>query len=415
MDILHVIRTMDPAWGGPVEGVRNIAVQAAAAGHHLEVTCLDEVEAPWLKNLDLHVNAIGPAKWGRFGYSRTLDAWLAANIRRFDVVIANGIWMYFSSAIRRAALAANIPYFVFAHGALDPWFKRYHLKQIKKQLYWTLVERSVLRDAAAVLFTTAEEEALSRGAFWPYRCNAKVVGYGIGDPLRSVGLPSGGLSARELLRRALPELGDRPYLLFLARLHEKKGIDLLLQAIACNARNYPEHAFVIAGPGDDDYVSELKALAAQLGIDEQLIWAGPLYREQKWAVMRGAEAYILPSHQENFGISVVEALACSVPVLITNKVNIWREILAEGAGLAENDDASGACRLLAHWSGLRPEQKQSMRECARRCFVNHFDLANTSANLFGLLAQFARVNFPRALPNATLNSRLRRSSVSGAT
>src|SRR5690242_8016837 len=119
MRILHVIRTMNPAWGGPVEGVRSIASQAAIRGHHLEATCLDDPAAPWLKTIDMHINAVGRGRCGNFGYSRELDSWLTANIRRFDVVIANGIWMYFSAAVRRAAVESEIPYFVFTHGALD--------------------------------------------------------------------------------------------------------------------------------------------------------------------------------------------------------------------------------------------------------------------------------------------------------
>jgi glycosyltransferase involved in cell wall biosynthesis len=390
MKILHVIRTMDPAWGGPVEAVKNIAAHAAVLGHSLEITCLDVPQAPWLKGSDLCINAIGPGRFGMFGYSRRLDSWLASNISRFDVVVANGIWMYFSAAVRRAATRARVPYYVFTHGALDPWFKhRYPLKQIKKQLYWSLFEHKVLRDAAAVLFTTAEEQAVSRWAFWPYRCNAKVVGYGIADPFlsnsntRSIDRTE----ARQLLKSALPEVGERQFLLFLARIHEKKGIDLLLQAIARNNDSYQEYAFVIAGPGKDTYVSELKAQAVQLGLEKKLIWAGPLYGELKWAAIREAEAYILPSHQENFGISVVEALACSVPVLITDKVNIWREIVAEGGGLAGSDDVSGISRLLEKWSGLHPEQRAAMRECARRCFLNHFEIRRTSADLFDLYTQ----------------------------
>jgi glycosyltransferase involved in cell wall biosynthesis len=296
--------------------------------------------------------------------------------------------MYFSSAVRRAALRANIPYFVFTHGALDPWFRRhYPLKQIKKQIYWTLFEYKVLRDAAAVLFTTAEERAVSHGAFWPYKCNSKVVGYGIGDPCNSKARSIERSEARQMLKSSLPALGDRKFLLFLARIHEKKGIDLLLQAIAMNSEKYREHAFVIAGPGDKPYFAELKALAKHLGLDEQLIWAGPLYGEMKWAAFCEAEAYILPSHQENFGISVVEAMAYSLPVLVTNKVNIWREIVAERGGLAENDDVNGISRLLKQWSELRPEQKASMRERARQCFLDHFDITRTGANLFKQLAQ----------------------------
>src|ERR1700730_11231270 len=102
MKILHVIRTLDPAWGGPVEGLKNIAVQGEVAGHEVEVICLDAANDTWIKTWDLRVYAVGPAKGRKFGYSRRLDEWLASNIRRYDVVVANGIWMYFSAAVRRA-------------------------------------------------------------------------------------------------------------------------------------------------------------------------------------------------------------------------------------------------------------------------------------------------------------------------
>jgi glycosyltransferase involved in cell wall biosynthesis len=99
---------------------------------------------------------------------------------------------------------------------------------------------------------------------------------------------------------------------------------------------------------------------------------------------------VLPSHQENFGISVVEALACGIPVLITNKVNIWREIVADGCGLAETDDASGICRLLEQWNGLQTEQRASMRDRARQCFLKHFDITRTGIKLSSLFKQAAQ-------------------------
>ena len=367
----------------------NIVAKATALGHSAEITCMDAPHSAWLNPAGLRVNAIGPAKLGRFGYCRQLDCWLQENIRRFDVVTANGIWMYFGVAVRRAARRASVPYFVFTHGALDPWFRhKYPVKHVKKQLYWGAFEYRVLRDAAAVLFTTAEEQALSKGAFWPYRCNSKVVGYGIEDPFLSKVKSRELAETRHLLRSTFSQIGDRKFLLFLARVHEKKGIELLLQAIARNNENYQRYAFVIAGPGEEDYLSDLKFMAAQLGLENQIIWTGPLYGELKWAAFREAEAYVLPSHQENFGISVTEALACGVPVLITIKVNIWREIVGEDAGLAENDDVSGISRLLERWSRLPLAQKLHMRENARRCFLNRFDIEKTSASLFALFAQW---------------------------
>jgi len=387
MKILHVLRTVNPSWGGPVEGVKHLAAQARLRGHRVQVACLDHPEAPWLAGSCLDIEALGPARLGNFGFTRRLDSWLSANIANFDVVVVNGIWMYFSDATRRAATRAQVPYVVFPHGALDPWFKRnYPLKQVKKTAYWTLVEHKVFRDAAAVMFTSTEEQRLSHGAFRPYVCNARLTGYGIADPLAR---PTEGVGCGEPgeLQRILPGLGGRRYLLFLARIHQKKGVDLFLRAIDSMRNRYRDHAFVIAGPGSVRYVSQMKSLGSTLGLDDRVIWAGALYGGAKWAVMRGAEAYVLPSHQENFGISVVESLACGVPVLITNRVNIWSEILAGDGGLVDEDDLSGICRLLNRWSELRPEEKKSMRDTARWCFQKHFDIGKTSTRFFDLLME----------------------------
>ena len=391
MKLLHVIRTMDPAWGGPVEGVTNFTRQAVARGHHAEVVCLDPPASPWIKNVSVKVNALGNARYGNFGYSRRLDWWLQANAPRFDALIANGIWMYFSAATRRAALRAGVPYFVFTHGALDPWFaKHYPHKQVKKSIYWLLFEHQVLRDAEAVLFTTTEEKQLSQGAFWPYQCNALVTGYGVTDPLPVQELEVSSQQARLQLEELAPGIRGKKFILFLARLHEKKGIDLLLQAMARTRQQSSDYRFVIAGPGDPSYVASLKAQAASLHVDDITVWTGPLYAKTKWAAMRCADAYILPSHQENFGISVAEALACGVPVLITDKINIWREIQAAHGGLVEPDDTDGITRLLQRWFALNPQEKECMRESARACFQEHFDIAKVSGDFFDLVQNSLR-------------------------
>jgi glycosyltransferase involved in cell wall biosynthesis len=374
---------MDPAWGGPVEGVSNFTRQAQRRGHHAEVVCADHPTAPWLKSAPVKVNAVGPGRYGHYGYTHRLDEWLEANASRFDAIVVNGIWMYFSTAARRAALRAGVPYFLFVHGALDPWFARhYPHKQVKKTVYWLMFEHKVLRDAEAVLFTTMEEKEVSHGAFWPYRCNAKVTGYGVSDPLPEQEAQADEQQARLQVEQIAPDLQGRPFILFLARLHEKKGIDLLLKAIANNRRDFGNRRIVIAGPGDPAYVAQLKAKAAELHVNDLTIWSGPLYGNAKWAAVRSAEAYILPSHQENFGISVAEALACGVPVLITDRVNIWREIQAEKAGFVDTDDVEGVTRLLARWCSLGPAEAKSLRETARHCFLHNFDIAKVSGQFF---------------------------------
>jgi glycosyltransferase involved in cell wall biosynthesis len=104
-------------------------------------------------------------------------------------------------------------------------------------------------------------------------------------------------------------------------------------------------------------------------------WTGLLTGDLKWGAFRAADAFFLVSHQENFGIAVAEALSCSLPVLISNRVNIWREVKMHSAGLVESDDLAGASRILADWLSLDDLTRQQMRENARRCFDRCFDVA----------------------------------------
>ncbi len=145
-------------------------------------------------------------------------------------------------------------------------------------------------------------------------------------------------------------------------------------------------------------VSKMRQLASSLGIANDVIWTGPLYGNAKWNILRAAEAYILPSHQENFGISVVEALACGIPVLISDKVNIRREIEAAGCGLVAADDVAGTTWILKRWAGLTAEEKSGMRLRASACFGSHFDITVTSERYFALLNLYAEKKTPSSFP-----------------
>jgi glycosyltransferase involved in cell wall biosynthesis len=397
MKILHVIRTLDPAWGGPVEGARNLTSQAALRGHGVEVVCVDDPESPWLAGWNTEIHAMGPGVL-KYGFTTRLDRWLAGNLARFDVVVVHGIWMYLGYAVWKATRRITVPYFLFIHGALDPWFRRqYFLKHVKKTIYWKALEHKVIRDAARVLFTTHEEMALADRAFLPYRCRAEVTGYGIVRPT----LPDHFDKERSIegLTETYPDLRTRNYLLFLARLHEKKGIDLLLRAFAASKRELPDTALVIAGPGDVATANNMRTLASSLGIASDVIWTGPLYGNAKWSALQAAEAYVLPSHQENFGISVVEALACGTPVLISDKVNIRREIEAAGCGLVASDDVEGTTWMLKRWAALSANDKSRMKVRAKDCFASNFDITVTSDRYFALLHLYAekrtRSSFPK--------------------
>lgn len=389
MRILHAIRTLHPAWGGPVHGLRSIMSAAKSTGINAEVVCLDSPSADWLASWDVPVHALGSAK-SRYGFSRALDEWLADHVKHFDAVIVEGIWMYFSLATWRAASKHNVPYYVFTHGALHPWFKRYPLKELKKALYWRLFEHKVIRDAAAVLFTTEDEKTASHDSFRPYHCNPVVIGYGIAPPPPDDG--RGKQAIVHAFTASYPSLQNRPYLLFLGRVAEKKGVDLLIEAFSKLKDLFANTALVVAGPGDPKYLDQLKHLASKSGLDNNIVWTGPVYDAAKWSLLRGCEAFVLPSHQENFGVGVAEALACGTPVLISNKVNIWPDVDRAAAGFVETDDVLGTVKLLSRWHTLSANDKKAMSIRASNCFFANFDISQSSSRLFDLLRSHSRRN-----------------------
>jgi glycosyltransferase involved in cell wall biosynthesis len=144
----------------------------------------------------------------------------------------------------------------------------------------------------------------------------------------------------------------------------------------------------MAGPDRTGWQTELQNTAQKLGISQQVAWTGMLQNELKWGAFRAAEVFILPSHQENFGIAVAEALACSLPVLISNKVNIWREIETDGAGIVANDDLEGTIELLQKWLALTPDAQQSMRQNAQKCFTERFEITKAAQNLIEVLTSY---------------------------
>lgn len=384
MKLLHVIASLDPATGGTAAALAALTPELAELGHATETVCLDAPGLPHLAGFPGPVHALGPARLG-YRFASALDPWLRSELPRFDAAIVHGLWQYHGLAVRRAAGRTPArPYFVIPHGMLDPWFQQaYPLKHLKKRLYWRLAERRILRDAAAVLFTSAAEQSAATRSFGSFGRRSRVIAFGTTGV---VGDPAGHAAA---WRQHSPAAAAVPFWLFLGRIHAKKGVDLLLAAYAAFAarHNRPPPDLVIAGPcADPAYLAALQAQAAATCAAGRVHWTGPLAGAAKWGALRAAEVFVLPSHQENFGVAVAEALSCGTPVLISDKVNIWREIRADAAGLVAADDVAGTGQLLAHWSMLSANARAAMRVAAAGCFARRYTAAAAARDLAGVLA-----------------------------
>jgi glycosyltransferase involved in cell wall biosynthesis len=381
MKILHVISSVDPKGGGVIEGVNQLCLLHREMGHQVEICSLDEPSSEWVSRSKILVHALGPSKAG-YGYSSKLVPWLKAHGHEYDAVIVHGLWQYVGFAVWRALSGTTTPYYVFAHGMLGPWFKHtYPLKHLKKWLYWPWAEYRVLRDARRVIFTCEEEQRLARESFWLYKANEAVSGFGVFN------VPANGDEVAAKFMAQFPQLQGKRIVLYLSRIHKVKGCNLLVEAFAKVARQDERLHLVMAGPDQIGWTPALKTKAEKLGIAHRITWPGMLQDEMKWGAFYAAEVFCLPSHHENFGVVVAEALACGKPVMISNKVNIWSEIEADRAGFVDDDTVEGTVRNLEKWLALDLEIYTAMSERAISCFKSRFHVQKAAERLLEIIKE----------------------------
>jgi glycosyltransferase involved in cell wall biosynthesis len=398
MQILHVIASMDPKYGGPSQGIRNLEVGMNGRNIVREVVCFDDPGSKYLGADNFKVHALGEGK-GVWHYSNGLVPWLTNNLQRFDVII-NGLWQYYSYATwkvidkqKKRYPGSKIPkLLVMPHGMLDPYFQRAtnrKAKALRNWFYWKLIERNVVNGADGLLFTCETELLLARQTFVPYNPREEYnVGYGIEAP------PEYNKEMSNAFLSFCPDLKSAPYILFLSRLHTKKGVDILIDAYISLHGTIAEELIpnlVIAGPGlETSYGRSLRdKIPSRSKIKNKIFFTGMLTDNSKWGAFYGCEAFILPSHQENFGIAVVEALACSKPVLISNQVNIWREIVGEGGGIVEADNKEAVKKLLEKWVKLTRPEKTKMGANALLAYKKHFSVEQIVQNYTEVFANEA--------------------------
>jgi len=376
--VIHVVRSLRPETGGLAAAVRQLAVTQRGRGDQVTVASLDPADAA-----EAGVVIVGSRSHG-YGYASEYVPWLRANAGECDVVCVHGLWQYQGFGAWRALRGTGTPYVVYCHGMLDVWFKRAHpLKHAKKWLYWPWAEYRVLRDAAAVCFTAEEERRRARESFWLYRANERISPLGIEAPPGDVDRHMTAFFA------AAPALQEKKFLLFLGRVHPKKGVDLLLEGYAAAWRGRMDApALALAGPiGDEAYAQRLCADAGRLGVAEQVTWLPMLSGDVKWGALRACEAFALFSHQENFGVAVVEALACGKPVLISDQIAIHGEISRDGAGFVGPDTVAGASAALRRWRDGDAAARVAMGAAATACFRGRFEIGRATESLASVIEE----------------------------
>jgi glycosyltransferase involved in cell wall biosynthesis len=347
MRILHVIPSLAMRHGGPPKAAQELCRELVRVGHEVTIytTNLDGNQ-----RLDVPVDRPirgedGVVRWyfatqrsGLYGVSMSLIRALRRNIRNFDVVHIHTLYRFTSTIAAHYCRREDVPYILRPHGTLDPFL--FHRHRLRKRIYEALFETRNLKNAAAVHFTANEEMRLAQSLGLQFR--GVVVPLGV-DPE----LTTNRDQLREQFSRDWPATRGKKVILFLSRLNFKKGLDLLAKAFGSVARTRSDVHLFLAGPDDEGYGRKVCQWLGDEGALDRATFAGMLSGERKAAAIAAAELFVLPSYSENFGFAVVEALAAGVPSIISNKVNIWREVSDARAGLVVNCNADELARAIS--------------------------------------------------------------------
>ena len=302
------------------EGVNLLMATTDADGDgRLPVTCGKQVLFQEIPTVFFH------RQWSEaFKFSYPLGQWLEAKVSKFDVVHIHAVFSHACLAAARASKRHTVPYIIRPLGTLDPWSMRQ--KPLRKKLFWQLGVKRILKEAAAIHYTTEEERRQAEDSLGLER--GVVIGLGVDSALLHTEPDNG------FFRQRHPSLGSHPFVMVMSRIHPKKGLELLLQAFVdlIAEKRFQQWRLVIAGDGDPAYIESLKQLIRGNGVEEHFLFPGWLEGAEKMSALQSADLLALPSHQENFGLCVVESLACGVPVLVSAQVNLCREIEAARAG-----------------------------------------------------------------------------------
>ncbi|MDB4988124.1 MAG: hypothetical protein JWN04_3302 [Myxococcaceae bacterium] len=341
MRILHAIADIEPQAGGTAATFIKLTAAQARAG--LDVTAIttyragaDLSGAHEMERAGVKVHLFGP------GVGPSVFVWgtrkpIQQLIRGVDMVHVHGLWEEMQYRAAREARRLNVPYIYMPQGMLDPWSLAQ--KRLKKRLYMMLRLRANLEGATAIAVTAGPERDLIKPLGLPNKFVVEPLGVDLSEFQT--------LPERGWLRGRYPTLAGRPIVLFLGRLHHKKGLDLLLPAFA--KADTKGAALVLAGPCDDSYRAELQSEVARHGLEDRVIFTGLLRDIERVQAYVDSDLFVLPSYQENFGIAVVEAAAAGCPVLISDRVNIWEDIRNAGVGGVIAPETGALVKALEYW------------------------------------------------------------------
>jgi glycosyltransferase involved in cell wall biosynthesis len=332
MNILNISPVFPPLWhyGGAVTTSFAMARELACQGHQMfalttEARCRSNQEVPISQDTEWGGVPVRYCKmWGPAPpfWSPELRNQVRRRAPYHDIALIRSCWTYVGTVAGKECRRVGVPYIAYPEGSLDPWLLRY--SRLKKLLWWRLWERAFFEGAAAIIANTQADRERIASLGLSSRIEVIHNGVDLADFEEAV--------SRDELESQWGVLKGKRWLLFIGRLHHKKGLDLLIPAFVQVSRQFPDHLLVIAGIDDGGYENAVHRMIKEFGVTDKVIFTGPVYGAVKVRLLKEADAFVLTSYSEGQPMAVIEALGCGAPVLITTPCNV-PEVAEAGAGL----------------------------------------------------------------------------------
>ena len=401
MKVLHVIPSVSPIRGGPSQAVLEMVRGLRAQGIEASIVTtnddgpnvLDVSTSSWITYQGVPVrffSRFSPNINGikEFAFSSTFTTWFRQNVEAYDLVHIHAIFSYPSTAAMAIARSRKVPYIVRPLGQLCEWSLQQSV--LKKRLYLKLIERANLNHSQGLHLTSKQEK--KEAAKLQLTCPSFVIPHGLDfSPTLA--------NARQRLRVRfnLPE--DEKIVLFLSRIHPKKGLNYLIQSLA-RITQHP-FTFILAGSGDPAYEVEVRSLLKESGLEARTILPGFVKGETKDLLLQGADLYALTSHSENFGVAVLEALAAGLPVVVTPGVALSDEMRQHNIGYVSEFSVDAITSTLESYF-VNPEAAASMAKQAQQFTLENYTWKRNANNLVQIYQ--AILNKRTTVPNAESNN-----------
>ncbi len=376
MKILHVIPSYFPAikYGGPVESVHllnkvlakrgiNVFVFTTNAGiNDFRTNDLNK----WIELDGIKVKYFKSYFYEHFTFSPLMLISLVNEVKSYDLIHITGVWNFPVFAASLACIINKKPFIISPRGVLYKDAINIKSKFIKL-LYFNIFARHYLKKANAIHYTTTDEK---EHIF--HNVNKKSIVIPNGIDLKTFDI----LPEKGAFKNKYPALNSKKYILFLGRVNKQKGLLFLIKAFQKLINEFKDLYLVIAGP-DDGFQPYLESEIRRLNLEKRVLFTGMLSGKDKLSAYIDAEIFILPSYFENFSMSTTEAMACGLPVIISNKVGIYKEIKESQAGIVSEVEAESIYQSIINLLH-NPEQISLLRNNAKKLIKEKYDINNVA-------------------------------------